>query len=421
MEIMKSLTIKHLLMNKRRTLVTIIGIILSTALMLGIGLLFSSFYQAMLNDAIDDHGDYNAIFKQLDEKTLKTLEENVTTKEVFYEQNIAYANLEGIQNDSKPYLRLKSVSSNYLERLDLIDGRMPNNSNELLISRHIETNGGVKLNVGDKIKLELGYRIDEEGHILDVVQLANGNSDKYYYSDGRVTNTIRFTEGEKIEICETREFTIVGLVKRSNLEEHSSCGYSVFTLKDEISDKDKVNGYVIYKNPRDTYKNSEKIGEALKLSKYDISYNNNLLYYYGTSESGNFALAVAGMMSIALALLSMGCIIVIYNSFAISTMERKKQFGLLSSIGATKRQIRNTVFFEALIVGSIGIVIGIAGAFLGIYVVLQIVNSLIQDMIGRTFELTINPIFVIIPIIFMCVVILISAWIPAKKQVKLHQ
>ena len=418
MGILKSLTIKHLLMNKRRTLVTIIGIILSTALMLGIGLLFSSFHQAMLKDAIEECGDYNAIFNEIEGKDLKALKENVTINEIFYEQNVGYAYLEGITNEDKPYLRLKSVSNNYLERLNLIEGRMPNNSNELLISSHIETNGGVKLNIGDTIKLELGYRVDEDGYTLDVVQLVNKDNEKFYYDDGEIINTLRFTENEKLEICETREFTIVGLVKRSNMEERYSCGYSVFTLKEEIKDEDKVNGYIIYKNPRKTFENSEKLGEILKLSKNNINYNNQLLYFYGTSQSGNFTATVAGMMSIALALLSVGCIIVIYNSFAISTMERKKQFGLLSSIGATKRQIRNTVFFEALIVGSIGIVIGVAGAFLGIYVVLQILNNLIQDMIGTTLELTINPIYVIIPIIFMCVVILISAWIPAKKASK---
>ena len=418
MGILKSLTIKHLLMNKRRTLVTIIGIILSTALMLGIGLLFSSFHQAMLKDAIEECGDYNAIFNEIEGKDLKALKENVTINEIFYEQNVGYAYLEGITNEDKPYLRLKSVSNNYLERLNLIEGRMPNNSNELLISSHIETNGGVKLNIGDTIKLELGYRVDEDGYTLDVVQLVNKDNEKFYYDDGEIINNLRFTENEKLEICETREFTIVGLVKRSNMEERYSCGYSVFTLKEEIKDEDKVNGYIIYKNPRKTFENSEKLGEVLKLSKNNINYNNQLLYFYGTSQSGNFTATVAGMMSIALALLYVGCIIVIYNSFAISTMERKKQFGLLSSIGATKRQIRNTVFFEALIVGSIGIVIGVAGAFLGIYVVLQILNNLIQDMIGTTLELTINPIYVIIPIIFMCVVILISAWIPAKKASK---
>lgn len=418
MGILKSLTIKHLLMNKRRTLVTIIGIILSTSLMLGIGLLFSSFHQAMLKDAIEEYGDYNAIFNEIEGKDLKALDENVTINEIFYEQNVGYAYLEGITNDYKPYVRLKSVSNNYLERLNLIEGRMPNNSNELLISNHIETNGGVKLNVGDTIKLELGYRVDEDGYTLDIVQLVNKDNKKFYYNDGEIINTIQYIENEKLEICETKEFTIVGLVKRSNLEERNSCGYSVFTLKKEIKDEDKVNAYVIYKNPSKTFENSEKLGEILKLSKNNIKYNNQVLYFYGTSQSGNFTATVVGMMSIALALLSVGCIIVIYNSFAISTMERKKQFGLLSSIGATKRQIRNTVFFEALIVGSIGIVIGVAGAFLGIYVVLQILNNLIQDMIGTTLELTINPIYVIIPIIFMCIVILISAWIPAKRASK---
>ena len=42
MKILNNLTIKHLKLNKKRTVVTIIGIILSTALMVGIGLLFST-------------------------------------------------------------------------------------------------------------------------------------------------------------------------------------------------------------------------------------------------------------------------------------------------------------------------------------------------------------------------------------------
>lgn len=418
MSILKSLTIKHLLMNKRRTLVTIIGIILSTALMLGIGLLFSSFYKAMLDDAIESSGDHHVIFKQLDGRDVEALKENVTIEDIFYEQNVGYAYLQGIKNDDKPYLRLKSVDRNYLNRLNLIDGRMPNNSNELLISSHIENNGGVKLNIGDTIKLELGYRVSEDGNILDEVKLIKKDDNRFYYDNGEIINTIRFTENEKLEICETREFTIVGLVKRTNMEEYYSCGYSVFTLNDEISDEDKTNAYIIYKNPRKTFENSEKLIDILKIAKGNIQYNTSLLYYYGTSQRGNFTDTVTGMLSIALTLLSLGCIIVIYNSFAISTMERKKQFGLLSSIGATKRQIRNTVFFEALIVGSIGIVIGIVGAFLGIYVVLQIINNLLKGIWELTFELTINPTFVTIPIIFMCMVILISAWLPAKRASK---
>ena len=102
-----------------------------------------------------------------------------------------------------------------------------------------------------------------------------------------------------------------------------------------------------------------------------VSYNEQLLNLIGESKFGNFNDAVISVMTITLALISIACIIVIYNSFAISVMERKKQFGLFSSIGATRKQLKKTVFFEAFIVGIIGITLGLLGALLGIGIVLK--------------------------------------------------
>ena len=124
---------------------------------------------------------------------------------------------------------------------------------------------------------------------------------------------------------------------------------------------------------------------------------------YGVSNYRNIIEGISGILAIILGLISVGCIIVIYNSFAISVMERKKQFGLFSSIGATKAQIRKTVFFEAFIVGSIGIILGLLSGLLGISIVIAIVNNLLPSTI--TLKLSIYPLFIIIPIIFMIIVI----------------
>ena len=87
---------------------------------------------------------------------------------------------------------------------------------------------------------------------------------------------------------------------------------------------------------------------------------------YGESRYENIIGSISGVLAIILSLISIGCIMVIYNSFAISVMERKKQFGLFASIGTTRKQLRHTVFFEALIVGTIGIILGIISAYIGI-------------------------------------------------------
>ena len=100
-------------------------------------------------------------------------------------------------------------------------------------------------------------------------------------------------------------------------------------------------------------------------------------------------------------------------------MERKKQFGLFSSVGATSKQLKLSVLYEALILGIIGIIIGIISAYIGIYAVVLTMSILLKDIIPYQIELVTYPIFVIIPIIFMALVIIISAYIPAKKASKI--
>ena len=114
-----------------------------------------------------------------------------------------------------------------------------------------------------------------------------------------------------------------------------------------------------------------------------------------------------------------GCSIVIYNSFAISVMERKKQFGLFSSIGATKSQLKKTVFYEAFLVSLIGIPLGVLSGIFGIWVVLQITNALLPDAFSFPLTLSLYPSFIILPIIYMIITILISAYLPSRAASKI--
>ena len=77
MQILNKLTIKHLLMNKKRTLVTIIGIVLSTALMVGIGLLVSSYLESMRLDVEKSRGSYQAMIEGINHQDLEIIENNI--------------------------------------------------------------------------------------------------------------------------------------------------------------------------------------------------------------------------------------------------------------------------------------------------------------------------------------------------------
>lgn len=392
MSILNRLTIKNLRLNKKRTIVTIIGIILSTALMVGIGLLFSSFQDLMIRDTIGYSGKYEANYSDVDLDKLNNIKNKNFT--YFYEKPIGFSKIES-SNEYKPYMYITSVNKEYFNELKLVDGSFPKNENEIVISNHVITNGGLNYKVGDIVTFTYGSR-----NIDGDITLANSE----------------FVDGEDLTNEGTYTYKIVGIVERSNFESYSASGYTVFTL-DVNSDKGNVNLYVMFNKNKKIIKQSEELAKELNYNG-DINYNSTLLALYGESTYGNVMSSMGGMMIIMLSLVSIGCIIVIYNSFAISVMERKKEFGLLSSIGATKRQLSHTVFFEAVVVGVIGIILGILGAYIGIGCVILIINNLISDMLEYKLHLVTNPLFIIIPVIFMIIVIGVSAFIPSRRASK---
>lgn len=392
MSILNRLTIKNLRLNKKRTIVTIIGIILSTALMVGIGLLFSSFQDLMIRDTIGYSGKYEAKYNDVDLIKLNDIKNKNFT--YFYEKPIGFSKIES-SNEYKPYMYITSVNKEYFNELKLVDGSFPKNENEVVISNHVITNGGLNYKVGDIVTFKYGKRNIEGNDTLANSELVDG---EFLTNEGTYT------------------YKIVGIVERSNFESYSASGYTAFTV-DVNSDKGNVNLYVMFNKNKKIIKQSEELAKELNYNG-DINYNSTLLALYGESTYGNVMSSMGGMMIIMLSLVSIGCIIVIYNSFAISVMERKKEFGLLSSIGATKKQLAHTVFFEAVVVGVIGIIFGILGAYIGIGCVVLVINNLISDMLEYKLHLVTNPLFIIIPVIFMIIVIGVSAFIPSRRASK---
>lgn len=409
MKILNELTIKHLKMNKKRTIVTIIGIILSTALMVGIGLLFSTMQDNAIRTLKQSTGDYHAYIEGLNHQKLEILSNNHHINNYFYEQPIGFSESDNIKVSHRKYFFVDAVSKNYFDQIKLIKGRFPQNSTEIVITNQVESDNGVTYNIGDTLTFKLGTRIfqSEDGE----EETLENNS---YFGE----------EFERLKIKEEKKYTVVGIMERPVFEDWSAVGYTFLTLYDDSKKDANVNVYITFKKPSRAYEDSEVLAKNLGLARtineigqeeYPIIYNTSLLALYGASKYDNVMSTLSNVLMIVLTLISVGCIVVIYNSFAISVMERKKQFGLFSSIGATKKQLRHTVFFEAFLVGLIGIPLGVISSFIGIGTVLMIVNHLLPDLFGASLVLTAYPIFLIIPITFMIITILISAYIPAYK------
>lgn len=399
MNILNKLTQKHLVMNKKRTIVTIIGIILSTALMVGIGLLLSTFREVMIEDIISYKGDYNARITDVSKNNISIINNNTNVKKYITRNYLGYDKI-NYNEEIIEYFKVYSITPKYMEHLTIVSGRLPENSKEVVIPEYLYEEYPDELKIGNTLNLSLGDR---------------------YYEDNPITDLSTYSPGEYLKNRKDYQFTIVGVIKKDYYEDND-VGCYIYTTD---IDSDRMDIFITYKKVNKSYDLTKNIAKNLGIvpdsREYyqKIEYNDTLLALYGVSGYDNLIGSMASMLIIMLTLVSIACIIVIYNSFAISVMERKKQFGLFSSIGATKNQIKKTVLYEAAIVSIIGIPLGILSAYLGIYIVIFIMNNLISDVFEMTFHLSTYPTFVIIPIIFMILTIFISASIPAKKASKI--
>ena len=208
MKILNDLSIKDLKLNKKRSLVIIIGIILSTALICGVAGLITSFQHTAIEYEKRDEGNYHAIFYDVPKDELKYIEENRNVEDYYLSEELGYAYLENSQNESKPYLNVISMSDEYLNNmgLQLSEGRMPENDSEIVISKHIITNGKVEYKVGDVITLDIGQRQLTTGEKLN-------QNNPYVTGEEDNENILQ----EEIVNTYTKTYTIVGIVERPSM------------------------------------------------------------------------------------------------------------------------------------------------------------------------------------------------------------
>ncbi|MCW3491593.1 ABC transporter permease [Dethiobacter alkaliphilus] len=397
MSILKHLTLRMLKLNKRRTLVTIIGIILSAAMITGVSSIASSFQDFFVQRAIETDGSYHASFYDVEVGNVKYIEENPYTKKSMLSRDLGFAEFPEATNEFKPYLFVKEYDSEAFERMPvhLTEGRMPEQAGEMVISEDVYITGGERYAIGETIPLHIGSRIDE--------------------------NTVLahewYSETEKLLIETSQTYTISGYISRPGFERGSTPGHTVVAYLDaeKLGADDGVNVSIVAQNPRSIYDRVPEIAQNAQVEQY--SYNSRLLREMGITENSYASSFLLSIMLIIILLISVGSITVIYNAFAISVSDRKKQFGMLASVGATPKQIRRSVFFEGLLLGLVGIPIGIISGLAGIGVTLGTVNRLMIETMfdgNSALRLVVSPGVILITIVFVSIIIMVSAYLPAK-------
>ncbi len=358
-------------------------------------------------------GEWHVVYKDVNKEQIEIIESDKETKKLVLSSDLGYAPLEGSQNEYKPYLFVKAFSSEGFKQfpVTLSEGRLPENENEIVISDSIELNGKVSLKIGDQLTLPVGNRIliDESGTKVEYDQ----------------QTSLQMTEGEISEELQnqvTREYTVVGVMKRVSWEPTFSPGYTVITYldKSKLDENDQVNAVVVLeKVKKSLFKHAEQLAKENNISRVD--FNSALLRYHGVTDNDGLNRTLYSLLAIIMSVIIIGSVALIYNAFAISVSERARHLGMLSSVGATKSQKRNSVFFEGIIIGLISIPIGLLAGIMGMGVTFWFINQFLEGALGvsEPLKVTITPYSIIGACGISMITIFISTFIPARKASKI--
>ena len=367
-------------------------------------------------------GDFHLLLYDMTDKEKESVINNRQVESYYETHEVGYGVLDGCVNDSKPYVYIEALDSDTFEKaeINVTSGRLPEDDSEIVISSHIKTNGGVKYNLGDKITFDIGDR--------------TYNGKKLYQNDD-------YREDELLDVKKTKTYKVVGICDRLPYgeEPRTAPGYSVITFanksdtslnksdiyirfhKKVLKDRYNITADIlgvdrILFNKQYSGSPTDEEAEILKnqLDKAHSYYINNSLIKYEVFYDSSVAF-VYNMAAVVMVIIIITSAVCISNSFAISINQKTKQYGMLASIGATPRQIRKNVFFEAAFMGVIGIVAGIGGGLSASYILVVLSNKMLID----TFEMSIvyapSLLGVLLSIVLAIVTIVLSALVPAIR------
>lgn len=437
MNIFSMITLRNLLKNRTRTTVTIIGIALSAALFTAVTTSVSTLFDFMTRYIAYNNGSWHGAGYTMTDEELTQLRNESATDKIVTIQNIGFADPGNSENEAKPYIFIAGIDSDFTELMPvhITEGRMPENDTELLLPKHLSVNGGITHQIGDVLNLEVGSRVDE-GYALNNHQpftvpspeedpagksSAEDSDDESSAEDpADGTDSPSSQNGEALENTVSHTYTVVGFYERPAFEDFVAPGYTALTFTGSSSAADTYDAYF-------TLHRSSKTSSFLQKndSLFPGGSNMNTRYLRTRGSSGEVGIdrMLRGLAVILIGIIAFGSISLIYNAFSISVNERTKQFGMLSSIGATKKQLRHSVMTEGILLGIIGIPIGLVIGLVGIGITFHFVGSMMTTALLSDSNIAIifHPSFVAmgIAILVSFVTIMLSALIPAKRATKI--
>lgn len=359
-------TKKSLFNNRVRTIVTIIGIVLSVSLFTAVAEGLISVKQYAVERTYQTLGRFEGAVESDDSEVIGRIKSEQRINSMRMLQDIGFSYI-GSENVYKPYLYVGAMSRDFtdLVAVKLKEGKMPENAGEIILPLHLKFNGGVEYKIGDTVSVETGKRM---------------------FEGEEVSRGSEYMQGETLVDVTGRTYTVVGFYERFSydIEAYSSPGYTALTCMEDGAENDDFKGIIFFimEKQKDVNGFVESFGDEVD----SIINHELLLYNSGITMDGGILSMLTGFACVLFIIIMFGCIALIYNSFSISVSERTRQFGILKSIGATKKQIMGTVLYEVLflciIAIPLGFVIGCAGIGVTLYILRDSFVAIMDDITG---------------------------------------
>ena len=460
--------------NKKRTIITFAGILVMVVLMTAVFVGKDTVMDFMRRAVEADQGKWHYQVYDVTKEEADEIAALDSIDKLEVSRPLGYTDFPQSANIETPYLELKGYSGELFDwmNINVIEGRVPEKENEILISeRAIEDGADIK--VGDTVDVDAFdryvhafYKEGEEEKIAagkapgvitfgnNVFSVEHGTTVKApahfaYWPENDDFEEIHEPTGIK------GTYTIVGIMETPSYESDGQGGYTALTKNDaavaegesinlvftiDLKSSENTEGEIA--RIIDSHRNEEERAEVeengsaymledgtcIPVVNGQIVANDLLLVFAAKGTDANFNMLMIFFQGFFIILISAASLVLIYNVFSMSYKERSRYLGMLSSVGATRRQKKWSVYYEVFVLLAmalpIGIILGllvVKGAMVLLYPhFAKIISSIATNVItGKSCEidyhLIVNPLNIFFVLIFSAVAVWISALIPAIK------
>ena len=431
-------TVKSLRANKVRTLVTIAGVALAAALLTAVLTTYVSLNDYLYRSEAHLAGTWMACVEAdgssaLDEKIVDAQADPQVAGTAIM-RDVGFAKLTADQQNTQgTYLAIRSIEGDVGDICGITpsEGRLPENDHEIMLFSTWKDYGEV--NLGDTVTFDVGQRVarlapGEEGSMSAGTMTASwgvqGEAHESEITDGTPLNSSMGVleadiDGgifnEEIANTEERTYTVVGFYDRPGYALSTAAGMVGVTAGGAVPDAFTDVFFTL--NDAANTQQVEEAAEALFPDEHVVLHT-AMLRYMGVSSDSSIWATFYGLVVVLAAVIVVACVSLIFNAFNISVAERIKQFGLLSSVGASRRQLRRAVVLEGAIVAVIGIPCGLLIGLAGCAATFAALGPAISQLAGSgevTFRVAVNGWVLAAASVLTFVTVLVSVWIPAKR------